>query len=90
VVAYATGAFLSTPRKVRETLVSFDVTGDADSFAARCIQLHSGEQLWTRLRYAGFEWIERECSPQLFEGQMRQALSTSRRGGGRRATPAGV
>src|SRR5262249_9093878 len=46
------------------------VGGNAESFAAKCVQLYEDEGLWNRLREAGIERVERECSPELFENRL--------------------
>ena len=45
----------------------FLVAGDADSFAAKCVELHTNPALWEKLRQAGLERIQRECSREAFE-----------------------
>ncbi|HEY2384776.1 MAG TPA: glycosyltransferase [Terriglobia bacterium] len=45
----------------------FLVAGDAASFAAKCIELYTDSILWTKLRNAGLERIQRECSREVFE-----------------------
>jgi GT2 family glycosyltransferase len=46
---------------------NFLVAGDAETFAARCIQLYQDQGLWTKLRDAGLARIQNECSPEAFE-----------------------
>jgi len=46
---------------------TFLVAGDAESFAARCIQLHKDPDLWTKLRNAELARIQSECSRKAFE-----------------------
>lgn len=45
----------------------FLVGGDAGSFAAKCVQVYTDSVLWTKLRNAGLERIQRECSREAFE-----------------------
>jgi glycosyltransferase involved in cell wall biosynthesis len=52
------------------------VGADASSFAAKCIQLYKGEMLWETLRKAGLERIRSECSPEAFEENVGQAITT--------------
>jgi glycosyltransferase involved in cell wall biosynthesis len=46
---------------------TFLVAGDAESFAARCIQLHKDPDLWTKVRNAELARIQSECSRKAFE-----------------------
>jgi glycosyltransferase involved in cell wall biosynthesis len=43
------------------------VAGDAESFAAKCIELHTDSGLWLTLRDAGLARIQKECSRRTFE-----------------------
>lgn len=45
----------------------FLVGSDAGSFAAKCIQLYTDPALWMKLRNAGLERIQRECSREAFD-----------------------
>lgn len=45
----------------------FLAAGDADSFAAKCVELHTNAGLWQKLRQAGLDRIQRECSREAFE-----------------------
>jgi glycosyltransferase involved in cell wall biosynthesis len=47
---------------------------DAESFAAKCIQLYASEALWTKLREAGLERIRVECSKELFHDQLKTIM----------------
>jgi GT2 family glycosyltransferase len=46
---------------------AFLVAGDAESFAAKCIQLYKDPDLWTKLRNAELARVQRECSRKAFE-----------------------
>ena len=56
--------------------VAFLVGKDAESFAAKCIELHASEALWTKLREAGLERIRMECSKELFQSQLTTIMKT--------------
>ena len=53
---------------------AFLVGKDAESFAAKCIQLYASEALWTKLREAGLERIRMECSKELFHSQLKTIM----------------
>jgi glycosyltransferase involved in cell wall biosynthesis len=53
------------------------IGSDADSFAAKCIQLHSDSALWTRLRDAGLVRIQAECSREAFEDKIAAVSRTT-------------
>jgi glycosyltransferase involved in cell wall biosynthesis len=55
------------------------VGGDADSFAQKCIQLHTDAGLWTKLRQAGLDRIQTECSIETFERHVAAVLTTRSR-----------
>ncbi len=55
------------------------IGGNAETFAARCVELHSDEVLWNRLRRAGIERIQEECSPELFENRLQSIIQNSHR-----------
>jgi glycosyltransferase involved in cell wall biosynthesis len=55
------------------------VAGDAESFAAKCIQLYDDEALWNKLRAAGIERIRTECSPELFENRLQSIIQNGHR-----------
>jgi O-antigen biosynthesis protein len=44
----------------------FLVGGDADSFAAKCVQLYTDSALWTKLRNSGLARVQDECSGSAF------------------------
>ena len=50
------------------------VAGDAEAFAAKCVQLYTDETLWERLRQAGIERVGQECSPELFENRLQSII----------------
>jgi GT2 family glycosyltransferase len=50
------------------------VAGDTESFAMKCVRLHTDEELWNRLRAAGIERIRQECSPELFENRLKSII----------------
>jgi GT2 family glycosyltransferase len=50
------------------------VGGDAESFAAKCVQLYTSEALWTRLRETGLERIRTECSKELFHNRLKAIM----------------
>ncbi|PYR98200.1 MAG: glycosyl transferase family 2 [Acidobacteria bacterium] len=52
------------------------VAGDAETFAEKCVQLHTDEALWYRLRESAVERIRVDCSPELFEERLRLALAS--------------
>ena len=52
------------------------IAGDAETFAEKCVQLHTDEALWNRLREAAVERIRTDCSPELFEERLRLALAS--------------
>jgi len=54
---------------------AFLVGGDAESFAAKCVQLYTTEALWTRLREAALERIRAECSNELFESRLKAIIN---------------
>jgi len=53
---------------------SFLVGGNAESFAAKCVQLYTTEALWTRLRKTALERIRTECSNEVFESQLKAII----------------
>ncbi len=53
------------------------VAGEAETFAKKCVQLHTDEVLWCRLREAAVERIRTDCSPELFEERLRLALASA-------------
>jgi GT2 family glycosyltransferase len=55
------------------------VAGDAESFAARCVELHTDGGLWNRLRRAAIERIQEECSPDLFENRLQSIVLNGHR-----------
>jgi O-antigen biosynthesis protein len=60
------------------------IAGDAEEFAAKCVQLHTDEALWSRLREAGIERIRKECSPELFENRLQSIMQNGHRSDARR------
>jgi GT2 family glycosyltransferase len=55
------------------------VGGNAESFAAKCVQLYRDEGLWSRLREAGIERVKKECSPELFENGLQSIIQNGHR-----------
>jgi GT2 family glycosyltransferase len=55
------------------------VGGDAETFAAKCVELYQDEGLWNRLREAGIERIKKECSPELFEDALQSIIENGHR-----------
>jgi len=55
------------------------VAGDAETFAAKCVQLYSDEALWKRLREAAIDRIRTECSPELFENRLQSITENGHR-----------
>jgi glycosyltransferase involved in cell wall biosynthesis len=55
------------------------IAGDAEGFAAKCLQLYTDETLWNRLREAGIERVGKECSPELFENRLQSILENGHR-----------
>ena len=45
----------------------FLVAGDADTFATKCVQLHTDSTLWMKVRSSGLERAQSECSREAFE-----------------------
>src|SRR5262249_29154155 len=54
------------------------VGSDVEEFAAKCIELYTNEDLWTRLRKAALEAVQAECSTEMFENRLRQILEKTR------------
>jgi GT2 family glycosyltransferase len=59
------------------------VAGDAEGFAAKCVQLYTDQALWNRLRQAGIERVGKECSPQLFENRLQSVVENCHRSNAR-------
>jgi glycosyltransferase involved in cell wall biosynthesis len=57
--------------------------GDAETFAAKCVQLYTDEALWNRLRQAAIERVGKECSPELFENRLRSIIENGNRANAR-------
>jgi glycosyltransferase involved in cell wall biosynthesis len=55
----------------------FLTAADAETFAAQCIALHTDELLWSNLREAALERIQRDCSKQSFEANLKNAMTRS-------------
>jgi GT2 family glycosyltransferase len=53
----------------------FLVGNDADSFAQMCIELHENLELWEKLRKAGVERIQKECSIETFDASVKDCLT---------------
>jgi O-antigen biosynthesis protein len=51
---------------------------DAEGFAAQCIEVYTNAVRWKSLRDAALERVQRECSPQAFETDVRQILAASK------------
>jgi glycosyltransferase involved in cell wall biosynthesis len=59
------------------------VAGDAEGFAAKCVELYTKEALWNRLRQAGIERVGKECSPELFENRLQSIIENGHRANAR-------
>jgi GT2 family glycosyltransferase len=57
---------------------SISVAADAKSFAHKCIELHTNEDLWLKLRQAALKRIAKECSPDVFEERLKEVLASKR------------
>ena len=55
----------------------FLVGSDADAFAKKCIALYTDELLWSNLREAGLGRIQKECSKESFEANLKNVLTRS-------------
>jgi GT2 family glycosyltransferase len=64
----------------------FLVAGDADSFAAKCVQLYTDAGLWMKLRAAGLDRTQSECSRAAFEEYVAEMLRPTNAG----RTPTGM
>jgi glycosyltransferase involved in cell wall biosynthesis len=64
----------------------FLVAGDADSFAAKCVQLYTDSGLWMKLRTAGLDRTQSECSRDAFEEYVAEMLRPTNAG----RTPTGM
>jgi len=53
----------------------FLVGSDPASFAKKCVELHSDERLWSNLRHAALGRIQKECSTEVFEANVRDILT---------------
>src|SRR5204862_3114356 len=53
----------------------FLVGSDPASFAKKCVDLHSDERLWSNLRHAALGRIQKECSTEVFEANVRDILT---------------
>jgi len=62
----------------------FLVGNDSDSFARKCIELHSNSTLWEKLREAAIERIRMECSIEVFEANLKDCLTRAGTGNHRR------
>jgi glycosyltransferase involved in cell wall biosynthesis len=51
------------------------IAGDAEGFAARCIEVYSNPAMWNSLRETALTRVRIECSPQAFEESLRRILS---------------
>ena len=51
------------------------VGNDSDAFAQMCIELHENRGLWEKLRKAGLERIQKECSVETFEAKVKDSLT---------------
>jgi glycosyltransferase involved in cell wall biosynthesis len=52
---------------------------DAASFAKKCIELYRNKELWMKLRTAGLERVQAECSKEVFDRKVKEILATGRR-----------
>ena len=56
----------------------FLVGSDAESFAKKCVELHSNPALWAKLRQAAIERIRKECSTQVFAASVRDCITLTK------------
>ena len=54
------------------------VGDDAETFAKRCIDLHTNEALWMKMRDRGIESISQDCSVEVFESRLKEIMSADR------------
>ena len=54
------------------------IAGDAESFAARCVEIYTDGAKWAGLREAALERVGRECSRQAFDESVRRILAGSK------------
>jgi glycosyltransferase involved in cell wall biosynthesis len=50
------------------------IGGDAESFAARCVEYYSDPEKWMALRSAALERVQQDCSPEIFEKNVRKVF----------------
>lgn len=50
------------------------VGGEPNEFARQCIELHTNEKLWVKLREAALARVRAECSPEAFERKLGQIV----------------
>jgi GT2 family glycosyltransferase len=55
----------------------FLTAAGADAFARKCVALHNDELLWSNLREAGLARVQKECSKQSFETNLKNVLTRS-------------
>jgi glycosyltransferase involved in cell wall biosynthesis len=55
------------------------IGGDADSFAARCVEYYSDPEKWMALRCAALERVAHDCSPEIFEKNVQEVVRDARR-----------
>ena len=52
------------------------IAADPETYAVKCVQLHTDPVLWDRLRNAGLDRVRIECSPEVFEQNVAKAITT--------------
>jgi len=50
------------------------IGGDAESFAARCVEYYSDSAKWMSLRSAALDRVAQDCSPELFEKNVQEVF----------------
>jgi hypothetical protein len=54
------------------------IAEDAESFAARCVEIYMDSAKWATLRDAALVRIRKECSPPVFEESIRRIVGDSK------------
>lgn len=49
-----------------------------EEFAQACVQLHSDEKLWQRIREEGLQAVESDCSTEVFRSQLQQLFGVEK------------
>jgi glycosyltransferase involved in cell wall biosynthesis len=53
------------------------IGSDAESFARKCIELHTNETLWLNQREAALRRVATECSPAMFETRLKEVMTAN-------------